>query len=203
MGLVKITVITERQKSKYKNKPDYVEIKIGDEAYYYSAENESCAEFFAGRRGQTISVKADGREDDATITFVGQSGENLPPKVQQRREEPPQQQEQPQGNQRQARQQTNQRAEPQKPDAEKAAKYHIARNRSFSIIAWRATLSLQRECEDWYRKQFNEPNWVMHPTSVNTTFQAMLYGADRNGIPGPHMPLDIKFPEVKTEGGAK
>ena len=61
-GPVTITVGSERQKSKFSipgaPKPDYVRLTIKGEEFSYTTENEACAAFFAGRKGQTITVVA-------------------------------------------------------------------------------------------------------------------------------------------------
>ncbi len=72
MGPIKVTVMSDVLHSKHAGKPDYVTLKIDNFDRYYNVENESCAAFFAGRKGQTISIVAEGSREEASITLVGQ-----------------------------------------------------------------------------------------------------------------------------------
>lgn len=70
---VQVTVKTDVLDSKFKDKPPYVGLKIDGEERNYSTENDECAAFFDGQKGRTFTIVAEGREDDATITYVGES----------------------------------------------------------------------------------------------------------------------------------
>lgn len=70
---VQVTVKSDVMESKFKGKPPYVVLKLDGEERNYSCENDDCAEFFDGQKGRTFTIVAEGREDAATITYVGES----------------------------------------------------------------------------------------------------------------------------------
>lgn len=73
MGPVMVTVKTEPQKSKFKDKPDYVILEIDGAERTYSCENPSCAEFFRGQKGNRFALVAEGGREDAKLTYVGET----------------------------------------------------------------------------------------------------------------------------------
>ena len=83
MGPTTVTVKHERQKSKFSKpgqpKPDYVILTINGEDFGYNVENEACANFFTGKRGQTFAIQAEGSRDDAKIVFVGAPASQMQP----------------------------------------------------------------------------------------------------------------------------
>ena len=60
-------------------KPDYVILTINGEDFGYNVENEACANFFTGKRGQTFAIQAEGSRDDAKIVFVGAPASQMQP----------------------------------------------------------------------------------------------------------------------------
>lgn len=76
MGDVTADVRSDVLKSKYPNKPDYVELEIDGESYYYSTENEQCAAFFNGLKGRRIEFRAvgggRGKEDTANLELIAE-----------------------------------------------------------------------------------------------------------------------------------
>ncbi len=80
---LQLMVKTDRLKSKYSKpgalKPDYVGLKIGQDEYSYSVENEACAVALTGLKGKTVSIIASGSRDDAAIVVVGGPASHTPP----------------------------------------------------------------------------------------------------------------------------
>jgi hypothetical protein len=106
LGQVMVTVKSDVLKSQFPNKPDYVVMEINGEDFNYTTENDACAEFFRGQKGATMALSAEGRKEEAALTYLGDtvdsiSHRNLPPKQAaapakpaaggppQRRQEPP------------------------------------------------------------------------------------------------------------------
>ena len=77
-GPTRVTVKTDLLKSKYNDK-EYVALIIGNDERNYNPENQACAEFWRGQKGKTFTVVAEGREAEATLTYVGESGAAKPP----------------------------------------------------------------------------------------------------------------------------
>lgn len=73
LGPVKITVEKEVVESTKKRGTFYATINLNGESRYYHVENDACGEFFRGRCGKQITIIAEGRDADATITLVGQA----------------------------------------------------------------------------------------------------------------------------------
>lgn len=75
MGAVEIEVASDVLESKYPGKPPYVGLKIDGEDYNYTTENDECAAFFDGLKGQTLTVVASGggrgKEDTARVELAG------------------------------------------------------------------------------------------------------------------------------------
>jgi hypothetical protein len=83
---VTVQVASDPKKSKFPNKPNYVYLKIQDketgafgEERPHDFENAKCEAFFVGQKGRTFTIVAEGREDTATITYVGESGAAIQP----------------------------------------------------------------------------------------------------------------------------
>lgn len=132
---VSITVKAERQKSTYSKpnqpKPDYVTLMLNGEERYYTTENEACAVFFTGKRGQTFTVVAEGSREDATITCVGQSA--APPQA------PPE--------------------SAKTVDHEKEAGMYIAHRLAGQKLTLRATMALAKEFEASYGMTLSD-DWL-------------------------------------------
>lgn len=83
LGPVRVTVKSDVLQSKFSKpnapKPDYVVLEIAGEEWNYSLENPGCGDVFDGKKGETFTVVADGggrgKEDTATVTYVGESAE--------------------------------------------------------------------------------------------------------------------------------
>lgn len=199
MGPTQITVKSERQKSKFNGKPDYFTLAINGEDFYYSVDSEACAKTLAGRVGQTFTVQAQGGKGAEELVYVGQPGTQV--------QQPPPHQEAPAASYGGLPAPAAQPQQPppatNAPDPVRAATNFIGRNRAFNSIALRATFSLVDEVEAARREQLKDANWQMHPTLVTAIFTAHLYGAERQGIPGQHMPMDITFTKDSKKGGAK
>lgn len=194
---LQVLVTTDRLKSKYSKpnapKPDWIGIRVGTDEYSYTTENEKCAVALTGLKGQTVTIIASGREADANIVVMRQGSAV---------EQPPQHKEQPQQSSQQ-RQTQEPPPENTGPDPVKAAEVHIARNRVLSAIALRATYTLVKECEEWHRAKYGDAGFMVHPSVVACIYTSQLYGADRNGIPGPNMPFDTGFKPKSEKGGGK
>lgn len=82
---VDVTVVSDILHSKHSTpkdpKPDYVTLQIDGGERYYNIENDDCASFFKGRKGQTLTLIAEGSREDARIVLKGGG------QTQQRREE--------------------------------------------------------------------------------------------------------------------
>ena len=74
--------------SKKKKGSYYVMATINGEERYINPENSGIMDFFDAHNGQTVTVCAEGRGDDATITLVG---EELPRRSATSQEPPPRQ----------------------------------------------------------------------------------------------------------------
>ena len=79
MGPVQVTVKSEVLPSKFKDKPPYVVLAIGNEDFNYSTENDECAGFFEGQKGATFTLVAEGSRENAILTYVGQAAPEPPP----------------------------------------------------------------------------------------------------------------------------
>jgi hypothetical protein len=191
MGPVTVTVKRERQKSKFSKpnqpKPDYVVLVINQDEFGYNVENEKCAEFFRGRAGSTMTIIAEGRAEEATITHVGAPASQMqqPPPAQQ----PPAQRPPPA-----SAQPHHPAASEQDGDMVKNAKHFIARNRVLTVMALEAMWHTKREFET--AKQFELPD-----TMLPVIFNSMLFGASANGITAANvgLPLDLKFKSETTQ----
>lgn len=75
LGDVLVTVTTDVQPSKYSKpgapKPNWVGLRIDGEDRTYNIESDACEQFFAGRKGETLTVQAFGSRDAATIVESG------------------------------------------------------------------------------------------------------------------------------------
>lgn len=79
MGPVQVTVTTDVLPSKFKGKPPYVGLRIAGEDWSYSTENDECAAFFEGQKGRTFTIVAEGREQQAVLTYVGEAAPDPEP----------------------------------------------------------------------------------------------------------------------------
>lgn len=70
---VRVTVKSDVLESKYAGKPPYVVLAINGDERNYTTENQGCAAFFDGRKGETFTLIAEGQREEATITYVGES----------------------------------------------------------------------------------------------------------------------------------
>ena len=90
---VKVKVLSDVLKSKYSKpnepKPDYVLLEIGGEEKSYNVENAECAKFFQGRKGQVITIQADGTREEASTMLVGEHTADLPQQPAARSNPPP------------------------------------------------------------------------------------------------------------------
>lgn len=73
MSPVQVTITSDVLESKFPGKPPYVALKIDGEERNYNTENDDCADFFEGQKGRTFTIIAEGRDADASITYVGES----------------------------------------------------------------------------------------------------------------------------------
>lgn len=85
-GPVTVNVASEVKKSKFPGKPNYVYLKVLDKATGqfteerpYNIDNPSCEAFFAGQKDRTFVIVAEGKAEQATITYVGESAANMTP----------------------------------------------------------------------------------------------------------------------------
>ena len=79
---VTVKVIKEEHESSKKKGSFYVTLLIDGMERYYNSENEKCGAAFKGQVGKTISICAEGRDEDAIITVVGAPASQLPPRQQ-------------------------------------------------------------------------------------------------------------------------
>jgi len=87
LGPVRVTVKSDVLQSKFSKpnapKPDYVVLEIDGVEWNYSLECPSCGDAFLNAKGETFSVIFDGggkgKEDTATVTYVGEPGVEAPP----------------------------------------------------------------------------------------------------------------------------
>jgi hypothetical protein len=67
-------------KSKFKGKADFISFKCEDGEHFYSIENEACGEALTGLKGETVTIKASGRDADAMIeVFAAEEQPKRPP----------------------------------------------------------------------------------------------------------------------------
>lgn len=72
-GPVKVTVKSDVLKSKFKGKSDFVILQYNGEERNYNVENPECGAFFKGQNGRSFALIAEGRAEDATLEYVGES----------------------------------------------------------------------------------------------------------------------------------
>lgn len=83
---LEITMLDAKpQASKFPNQNDRMRFRCMGDEHYYTVENDRCAEALSGYKGETILIRATGREDDADIEVVEVVGRGAP----ERRQEPP------------------------------------------------------------------------------------------------------------------
>lgn len=80
MGDVDVLVKDPAPKpSKYQGKPDIIFLVIQGNERIYNVENQNCGAALTGLQGQTVTLRAEGSRDDATITvFDAPSGHHQP-----------------------------------------------------------------------------------------------------------------------------
>lgn len=101
--------------SKFKDKPPFVSFKYNGEEWYYPIENEACGEALSGYKGKTITIRAEGGRDDATIEVLGGAPQQAPQHHAAARGNPP-----PQRQQQTQRQQPPARRTPEEKAADEA-----------------------------------------------------------------------------------
>ena len=74
LGPVMVTVKSDVRKSQFAGKPDFCYIVINGEEFGYSFDSPACQKFFTGQKGRSFMIKAEGRDADATITYLGEPG---------------------------------------------------------------------------------------------------------------------------------
>ena len=74
LGPVMVTVKSDVSKSKFAGKPDYCYLVINGEEFGYSFDSPACQQFFAGQKGRSFMIQAEGRDADAKITYLGEPG---------------------------------------------------------------------------------------------------------------------------------
>jgi hypothetical protein len=69
--------------SKFPGKPEYVCLEIAGVDWNYNLESPTCGDVFQGQKGNTFSVIFEGggkgKEDSATVTYVGEAAEEDAP----------------------------------------------------------------------------------------------------------------------------
>lgn len=89
-GDVEVTVESDLEESKYKRGSYYVVLYFENRKRTYNPENRRCEQFFDGRKGETLTIRAVGRDDDADIELIQEgrsSGRRDDRKEEPRREE--------------------------------------------------------------------------------------------------------------------
>jgi hypothetical protein len=200
---VAVTVKSERQKSKFSKpnepKPDFVCLVINGQERLYNVENDACGNFFAGQRGRSFTIIAEGSREDATITYVGEAaatvGHQPPPAA--RPPQPPAAPQPPQhydsnppGRPGGAPPPPPPASTPPPRDAKHEAEIFIARRLAAQKITVRATMALAAEFEQVY-------NMPMPFELVQSINGMMFIAGDRAGI-FDALPLDIKLSVPKT-----
>lgn len=61
----------EPQKSKFGDQPDYIAMVHEGKEHFYPVENRNCAEALTGLGGQTVTIRAEGSREEATIAVFG------------------------------------------------------------------------------------------------------------------------------------
>ena len=180
MGPVKIVVKSEPLESKYKKGTYFVELSIGGETRNLNPENDECLEFFRGRKGQTITVVADGSREDASIVLVGEEVGARKTAEPPREKAPP----------RQTQAQSPRKEPPVDPRyapaaALAAAKQFIGHNRTLALIALKAAMSVAKTYEDAYKERMPDGLLV-------SVYGSMLFGSSAAGI-HLHLPNRIDY----------
>lgn len=191
MGVVKVTVKTEKQKSQFPNSPDYVTLEIDGKPYYYKSENQGCADFFDGKRGQTFALLAEGGGKDspetATIQYVGEPASNL--------QKPQQQQAPPQQTQQQQKPPaTNTQTKGKAPERDwlKETKHCIGQNAVLAMIALEAHAYVSQN----YHEAMGHP---LPDALQGPLLHTLLYGTSQKGYP-QGLPLGYKMTAPKAKG---
>jgi hypothetical protein len=71
MGDVQVVIKSEVTPSKYKGKPPFVSMLVENEEKNYNVENDACGDALKGRIGQTLTIRALGSREEATIEILG------------------------------------------------------------------------------------------------------------------------------------
>lgn len=196
MGPVKVLVKTEPLESKFKKGTYFVELSIDGETRNLNPENDACLEFFRGRKGQTITVVAEGSREEATIVLVGEAvgARKTAQPARKAPEDKPQE--------KQASAPRGQAPAPdQSSDALVAlanARRFVGKNRTLVLIGLKAAMSVAKIYDEVYKERMPDALLV-------ATFSAMLFGSSGAGIQ-LHLPNKIDYntllpipPEKKGE----
>lgn len=213
MGPVTVLVTSDVMQSKYQGKPNYVMLEIDGVKRRYDCENEACETFFDQQKGQTLTVEAVGRGEDAGFNLAEEGGEappqQPPPRSAPQQSRPAPQQRQPPPAQQQAQ---NQHVQPPKPDTTKSllfARRHVARALVLQKLTLRATMAL---AEDWkaYTQTDQDPKGSNMPLELFQSINASLFiSAERAMVKASvtqsfyedGMPTNIDFDTLKEPEG--
>lgn len=166
-------------------------------AVSYYAENEACANFFAGHKGKTFTIVAagggKGQEETGTITYVGESGAPAqpPPQAAPPANAPAPQQAHPPA----AAPPSGLTKAAKEAAALKDAKLFVGRNESLVKIALKRAVAVKSEFEAEYHAPL--PDGVLH-----SVFASLLYGAGGAGI-ADGLPPCVDFKTLGATAQAK
>lgn len=88
MGDVDAMITDGPRPSKYDGKPPIVMMRIDGTERIYNVENDGCGQALTGLKGQTVTLRAEGSRDDATITVFDAPSGHHQPNPQPRHQEP-------------------------------------------------------------------------------------------------------------------
>lgn len=144
---VEMKMLSDKPEEKFKHLQ--MAFVCGGDTHYYRIENEDCGKALSGYKGQTITINASGREDEATIEVETSENRGRAPQREERREEP-----KPERRQEAQRQQPPALTEEDRAHFFKAAKVYGARCSVLMRVAMKfANEILRAELGDEYNSE--------------------------------------------------
>ena len=193
---VEVKVTSDVLASTKKKGEYYVRLEVEGRERYLHPENPGCIEFFKGRKGQTVTIVADGTREEATIVEAGtgsDAAESAPPPPPVHspppKQQAPVQQHAPQSHGQQATADGVRHAEEQLALVQ--AKRFIGRNLSLVKIAVKAAESLRAEYEEATKNNMDE-------STFNLVISSCLFGASHQSIPDK-LPLNIDYSTLQPK----
>lgn len=195
LGPVRIAIKSEPKKSKYPDKPAYVAMEVQGVMRNYNCENPGIEAWLRGQNGKVFQVLAEGRDADATLTYLGEPGTNVPPPGQARTAPPP-----PNGSSAAPAQPATQRGAAPPPAAAVppdksllAMKVFVGQNLALVKIACKAAHAFSVEWKAAHKEEMSEEMF-------RDVMKMLLFRTHDHPSFGQNFPYHINYPELQVVG---